>query len=226
MKNTITINANEGYIVDCIDSIYDGSNTLYLHFLTTVNLSVAFSGHGSQTITPQSDTIQIPSSWFLTSDLTFTVGGVTFTIKHPTLTTGNMTMAQVNDTTYQINFYESGGGGSYTLPIATASILGGVKIGTGIREESDGTINVDVDETLDETSTNAIQNAAVTARMNEVFTSVSNGKALIASVITDKGIPTEATETFAQMANKIRTMITWKTIDISYKIVSYTEVVE
>lgn len=129
MKNTITINANEGYIVDCIDSIYDGSNTLYLHFLTTVNLSVAFTGHGSQAITPQSDTIQIPSSWFLTSDLTFIVGGVTFTIKHPTSTAGNMTMAQVNDTTYQINFYESGGGGGGGSDVTiTPTLTSGTKI--------------------------------------------------------------------------------------------------
>lgn len=35
-----------------------------------------------------------------------------------------------------------GGGGSYTLPTATASRLGGVKIGTGVNVASDGTISV------------------------------------------------------------------------------------
>lgn len=43
--------------------------------------------------------------------------------------------------------------------------------------------------------------------MNEVFQNVSSGKALIASAITDKGIGTDANESFANMANKIR-MIT------------------
>ena len=36
----------------------------------------------------------------------------------------------------------SGGGGSYTLPVATANKLGGVKIGTGINVTSDGIISV------------------------------------------------------------------------------------
>lgn len=40
--------------------------------------------------------------------------------------------------------------------------------------------------------------------INELFQLVSNGKILIASAITDMGIGTLATETFEQMANKIR----------------------
>lgn len=35
-----------------------------------------------------------------------------------------------------------GGGGGYTLPTATASRLGGVKIGSGVTVEEDGTISV------------------------------------------------------------------------------------
>lgn len=35
-----------------------------------------------------------------------------------------------------------GGGGSYTLPIASDSVLGGVKIGNGLLIESDGKLNV------------------------------------------------------------------------------------
>lgn len=35
-----------------------------------------------------------------------------------------------------------GGGGSYTLPPATSSTLGGVKIGSGVNVTSDGTISV------------------------------------------------------------------------------------
>ena len=34
------------------------------------------------------------------------------------------------------------GGGSYTLPAATASTLGGVKVGDGLSAEADGTLSV------------------------------------------------------------------------------------
>ena len=40
-----------------------------------------------------------------------------------------------------MNFSNDTSGGSYTLPTATASRLGGVKIGTGISVEEDGTIS-------------------------------------------------------------------------------------
>lgn len=39
--------------------------------------------------------------------------------------------------------------------------------------------------------------------VNELFQSVSNGKSLIASAITDKKVPTDATATFAEMAENI-----------------------
>jgi hypothetical protein len=39
--------------------------------------------------------------------------------------------------------------------------------------------------------------------INEVFTNVSDGKALVAAAITDKGVPTVAHDTFAEMAENI-----------------------
>lgn len=39
--------------------------------------------------------------------------------------------------------------------------------------------------------------------LNEVFTDVSNGKELLADAITDKGVPTFATDTFETMSNNI-----------------------
>ena len=42
--------------------------------------------------------------------------------------------------------------------------------------------------------------------INELFQSVSNGKELIASAITDKGVITSSTDTFEQMANNIRSI--------------------
>lgn len=68
-------------------------------------------------------------------------------------------------------------------------------------QETDSGITID--SALSETSTNPVQNKVVTAKLTEVFQSVSNGKSLIASAITDKGIATEADATFQVMATNI-----------------------
>lgn len=47
------------------------------------------------------------------------------------------------------------------------------------------------------------ENKTVLGAINEVFTNVSNGKELLASAITDKGVETSNTDTFATMANNI-----------------------
>jgi hypothetical protein len=44
----------------------------------------------------------------------------------------------------EISFGSSGSGSNYTLPIASSSTLGGIKIGSGIAVSQDGTISVDV----------------------------------------------------------------------------------
>ena len=44
--------------------------------------------------------------------------------------------------------------------------------------------------------------------IDELFTSVSNGKELVANAITDKGVVTSATDTFATMAENIREIAT------------------
>lgn len=44
----------------------------------------------------------------------------------------------------------------------------------------------------------------VDSKYNELFQSVSNGKTTVANAITDKGVVTSATDTFATMANNIR----------------------
>lgn len=178
MKNTLTINADQNFIVDCLDSVNDGTNSLYLHFITSANVAVTYADHGSQTITPDNDTVEIDQSWYLSNDLTFTVGDVTYTVLHPTTTTGEMMVQLVEGNTYQITFKITGGGG------------GGIT----------------VDSELSETSTNPVENRAITARLNEVFQSVSNGKTLIAAAITDKGVDTAATDTFQTMATNIESI--------------------
>ena len=63
-----------------------------------------------------------------------------------------------------------------------------------------------IDSQLSTTSENPVMNKVITARMNEVFQSVSNGKAAVASAITDKGVPTASDATFNTMANNIRSI--------------------
>ena len=63
--------------------------------------------------------------------------------------------------------------------------------------------NITVDAALSETSENPVQNKVIASKLNEVFQSVSDGKAIIASAITDKGVETDATATFDTMAGNI-----------------------
>jgi hypothetical protein len=56
-----------------------------------------------------------------------------------TLITGNLNGWQLWDAEYLGG--GGGGGSSYTLPVATAAVLGGVKIGSGITVTADGTIS-------------------------------------------------------------------------------------
>ena len=63
--------------------------------------------------------------------------------------------------------------------------------------------NITIDAALSETSENPVQNKVITSKLNEVFQSVSDGKSLIASAITDKGVSTDAAATFDTMAGNI-----------------------
>ncbi len=57
-------------------------------------------------------------------------------------------------------------------------------------------------------STLSTTNKTIIGAINENFTYVSNGKSLIASAITDKGVSTLATDTFATMASNIGSITT------------------
>ena len=66
------------------------------------------------------------------------------------------------------------------------------------------------DTALSTTSENAVQNKVITnkirqtdTRVEECFTSVSNGKRLLAEAITEKGVDTSSTDTFLQMHDNI-----------------------
>ena len=61
-----------------------------------------------------------------------------------------------------------------------------------------------IDEALDENSVNPVQNKVIAKEINELKKSVSDGKSKVASAITEKGVATEATDTFDTMAENIR----------------------
>ena len=63
---------------------------------------------------------------------------------------------------------------------------------------------IKVDSELSAISENPVQNKVITAKLNEVFQSVSDGKSKIAAAITDKGINTAADATFNTMSENIK----------------------
>lgn len=72
-----------------------------------------------------------------------------------------------------------------------------------------GNIGYDVLETTKDVLDNTEPGKLVDSNVvKEVFTSVSNGKKLIASAITDKGVQTDAEDTFSVMAENIMEITT------------------
>lgn len=90
----------------------------------------------------------------------------------------------------------------------------GLKIGDGKTNFNNvGYINIGgegssivVDDHLDKTSENPVQNKVIATELEKVFQSVSNGKTLIASAVTDKGIPTSSEDKFETIADNIKSI--------------------
>ena len=68
-----------------------------------------------------------------------------------------------------------------------------------------------IDKELDINSENPVENKVISSKLEELDTalidikkSVSDGKSKVASAITEKGVATEATDTFDMMAENIR----------------------
>ena len=71
---------------------------------------------------------------------------------------------------------------------------------------------IKIDSELSAISENPVQNKVITAKLNEVFQSVSDGKSKIAAAITDKGINTAADATFNTMSENISKIETGSSI--------------
>ena len=70
---------------------------------------------------------------------------------------------------------------NYSLPTATNSTLGGVKIGSNININS-GTISVTVDSSLSSTSTHPVQNKVINSSINSINSSISSISSTIAEM--------------------------------------------
>ena len=115
---------------------------------------------------------------------------------------------------------KSGGSGeSYALPIASESTLGGIKVGNNLIINANGILSVNessFESYLNNLTFNDLDttNKLLVPAINEVFQSVSDGKQLVASAITDKGVPTEEDATFQVMAINIKDIATGNTSNI------------
>ena len=89
--------------------------------------------------------------------------------------------------------------------------------------DSGGGVSVTIDSELSESSVNPVQNKVITEKLNEVFQSVSRGKEMIASAITDKGIETSGDASFEEIAASIRNISTSKVVTgvVIDKIIDY-----
>jgi hypothetical protein len=92
----------------------------------SVDTSVVTTLTGSQTLTNK--TLNSP---IITGSLT--AGGSTGTSGYVLTSTGSGVQWAAS---------AGGGGGDYTLPIASSSVLGGIKIGSGLQIDGDGTVDV------------------------------------------------------------------------------------
>lgn len=121
------------------------------------------------------------------------------TVSYSNATSGlNATNVQdaVDKTNEKINnLVVSGGSVLYTLEQTETAI--------NLKGSDNSVSTVNIDSEISATSANPVQNKAVAAKFEEVFQSVSNGKEMIASAITDKGVYTENDATFETMATNI-----------------------
>lgn len=73
-----------------------------------------------------------------------------------------------------------------------------------------------IDSELNMSSNRPVQNKVLTEKLNEVFQSVSEGKKLLASALTEKKVPASMDMTFEELANAIASIDTSRVIDDRY----------
>ena len=147
MKNTIIIDAKNSYACELVCNIDDGSNRLFLEIHADVTKNPILEIDSvSVNITEDVFVYEIYSSyWGGTDTLQFRIvddnhiGGY-FTIKSASNLSGNIAIKQVDNFNYELLKSLTGG---MSIPIATRTSVGIIKIGSGLRISPDGTLYVD-----------------------------------------------------------------------------------
>lgn len=106
-------------------------------------------------------------------------------------------------------FAPTGGGGGSATEYGTLEQFEETKdsypVGTEfiVTDDQDYTEDISAQKIIYDNSTSAMTATNVQDALDEVFQSVSDGKELVASAISDKGVPTLATDSFQTMADNI-----------------------
>lgn len=158
MKNTLILTNDKGYCeCTCKSCIYDGTNTLYVGItvgdVSAPKLEVSVNDSIVETVELQSgvNTVLINKSYYKANyviKIRYTDSGYEggyFTLTFPDELEGNMMLVKERDYVYKVQYHRYTGGGitPYSLPVATATTLGGVKIGDGV-DFNNGAISISV----------------------------------------------------------------------------------
>lgn len=142
---TVTINV--------VDRSVPPMSTINIAVINQPNPVTGYSATGQEVW----DLIQI-SKYFITDETGTPIDGSNFYDYFPDMAPGG----------------GGGGGGGYVLPTASASVLGGVKIGDGVNIDSSGKISVSggstitVDDTMSDSSENPVQNKVITGTIGDL----------------------------------------------------------
>ena len=108
MKNTLTINASENCILECLDYVNDGTNTIYLIMLVgnVKAPKLTLDGVAKTLESNTSNLVEIPTTKFVAnatitfhySDETYTAN--TFKITFPNKLEGNLTIKRIDNFNY------------------------------------------------------------------------------------------------------------------------------
>lgn len=151
MKNTLTI--VQGSICTCVDSVANGSNSIYIEVEVKEATNPTLKIMDSVTnLTPNAtNTVEIPEEFFTSSaTVTFQYSdeiytGKIFTINFPATLEGNLSVNKISDYVFNAKYTKpNSGGDSYELPIMTRETLGGAKVGDNMAITADGHLYAEV----------------------------------------------------------------------------------
>lgn len=148
MKNTLTIGSN--FVSECLDSVYDGNNSLFLNLIIGNNSNpklILENGLESTTINLKSkieNLVEVSSNFIKPGNITASYKDdegheYLITVAVPEDTTGNMMLRNLTNLNYEVVFTKKKWDGKQ-LPIASKKNIGCIIVGDGLGVRDDGTI--------------------------------------------------------------------------------------